>query len=73
MFDRSPLMKIMDMPLLTSQDTSLTVNKDLILESQMVCLIVDNRMPAEVTSCRNLVGPQEELTEVLLNGFSIVC
>lgn len=50
-------------------------SRDLILKSQMVYLIVDNRMPAEVThwpavaswwsSRRNLVGPQGEVIEVL--------
>ena len=62
-------------PDMTAVVRRLLHSRDLILASQMVYLIVDNRTPTEVThwpafaswwsSRRNLVGPQEELTEVL--------
>ena len=50
-------------------------HRDLIMNNQMIYLIVDNRMPADVlhwpafaawwASRRCLVGPQEETTDIL--------
>ena len=54
---------------------TLISHRDLIMNDQMINLIVDNRMPADVphwpafaawwASRRCLVGPQEETTDIL--------
>ena len=64
-----------DLPDMTAVIHMLMLHRELIVRSHMIYLIVDNRSPAEVphwpafaawwASCRCLVGPQEETTEVL--------
>ena len=64
-----------DLPDLTAIIQTLMSHRDLIMNNQMIYLIVDNRMPADVphwpafaawwASRRCLVGPQEETTDIL--------
>ena len=64
-----------DLPDTTAIIRTLMTHRDLIMNNQMIYLIVDNRMPAEVphwpafaawwASRRCLVGPQEETTDIL--------
>ena len=64
-----------DLPDTTAIIRTLMSHRDLIMNNQMIYLIVDNRMPADVphwpafaawwASRRCLVGPQEETTDIL--------
>ena len=64
-----------DLPDTTAIIQTLMLHRDLIMNNQMIYLIVDNRMPADVphwpafaawwASRRCLVGPQEEATDIL--------
>ena len=64
-----------DLPDTTAIIQTLMLHCDLIMNNQMIYLIVDNRMPADVphwpafaawwASRRCLVGPQEEATDIL--------
>ena len=64
-----------DLPDTTAIIQTLMLHRDLIMNNQMMYLIVDNRMPADVphwpafaawwASRRCLVGPQEEATDIL--------
>ena len=64
-----------DQPDTTAIIQTLMLHRDLIMNNQMIYLIVDNRMPADVphwpafaawwASRRCLVGPQEETTDIL--------
>ena len=64
-----------DLPDTTAIIQTLMSHRDLIMNNQMIYLIVDNRMPADVphwpafaawwASRRCLVGPQEEATDIL--------
>ena len=64
-----------DLPDTTAIIRTLMSHRDLIMNNQMIYLIVDNRMPADVphwpafaawwASRRCLVGPQEEATDIL--------
>ena len=64
-----------DLPDTTAIVQTLMSHRDLIMNNQMIYLIVDNRMPADVlhwpafaawwASRRCLVGPQEEATDIL--------
>ena len=64
-----------DLPDTTAIIRTLMSHRDLIMHNQMIYLIVDNRMPADVphwpafaawwASRRCLVGPQEETTDIL--------
>ena len=64
-----------DLPDTTAIIQTLMLHRDLIMSNQLIYLIVDNRMPADVphwpafaawwASRRCLVGPQEEATDIL--------
>ena len=64
-----------DLPDMTAIIQTLMLHRDFIMSNQMIYLIVDNRMPADVphwpafaawwASRRCLVGPQEEATDIL--------